>query len=48
MFLKNICKSFGETEVLKDFNLEIDEEIVKERWENMNQNFKEKLGKRGE
>ena len=25
MFLKNICKSFGETEVLKDFNLEIDE-----------------------
>lgn len=33
------------TEVI---NLEIDEEIVKERWENMNQNFKEKLGKRGE
>lgn len=25
MFLKNICKSFGETEVLKDFNLQIDE-----------------------
>ena len=25
MFLKNIYKSFGETEVLKDFNLEIDE-----------------------
>ena len=25
MFLKNICKSFGETEVLKGFNLEIDE-----------------------
>lgn len=33
------------TEVI---NLEIDEEIVKERWENINQNFKEKLGKRGE
>ena len=33
------------TEVI---NLEIDEGIVKERWENMNQNFKEKLGKRGE
>ena len=25
MFLKNICKSFEETEVLKEFNLEIDE-----------------------
>ena len=25
MFLKNICKSFVETEVLTDFNLEIDE-----------------------
>ena len=25
MFLKNICKSFGETEVLKDFNLQIDD-----------------------
>ena len=33
------------TEVI---NLEIDEGIVKERWENINQNFKEKLGKRGE
>ena len=34
--------------IIEVINLEIDEEIVKERWENMNQNFKEKLGKRGE
>ena len=33
MRLKSICKSFGDVEVLKDFNLNIAEVSISQLWE---------------